>query len=64
VTDRPHAKLAADTWRLIRGLLGEALAAPDAEEDLDRDAAMESIIEIACDAAAESADRWKRPRGV
>ena len=64
--DRPHAKLAEDTWRLIQALLGDDLTADTDAEYPDRDAAMQSVIEIACDAAVESAliRLGTRPRGV
>jgi ribosomal protein S27AE len=48
MTDRPHAKLAADTWRLIRAL-GEI----DSRDEEFHDAAR-NIIEMACDSATEA----------
>lgn len=49
----PHAQLAQDTWRLIRAL------APDPTALLEMEPAAMSLIELACDAAAES-ERFRR----
>jgi hypothetical protein len=56
MTDRPHAKLAADTWRMIRALGNPtATTALVLERMLQRDEdfheAAEHLIELACDRA-------------
>jgi hypothetical protein len=68
MTDRPHAKLAADTWRMIRALGNPtATTALVLERMLQRDEdfheAAEHLIELACDsavAASESLSQRKR----
>lgn len=50
---RVHEKLAADVWRMLRGLMGEDLQVP-AREAADLDASAIRLIEMACDSAAES----------
>ncbi len=51
MADRPNAKIAADTWRLIRALgdpeVGTAMVL---KRDDDFHAAAQNLIEMACDA--------------
>ena len=52
---RPHAKLAADTWRMIRAL---GMSRHDGKDE-DFHEAAQNLIEMACDSAAES-ERFRR----
>ena len=49
----PHAKLAADCWKMICAITPELDADPLADARLD--AAAQYLIELACDSAAETA---------
>jgi hypothetical protein len=53
MNDHPHAKVAADCWRLIRAL---------GDTDWPREAhtAAERLIEMACDSAVEAAHQPRR----
>lgn len=47
--ERPHAKLAADAWRLIQSLQGAG------DDEAEETAMAVNVIEMACDAAAKAA---------